>query len=513
VRVKAGLVTFDFPPQYRRTDVAVRPTAVGSPLAQLLEARGVEVLAPLANLAAHDPKAVGGIRDGKDLALCVEALKSGRLDCLLIEVFHWCRLSLVTQLVNEVDVPTAVYANTGEGWNGVPTATAICGSLRETPRTRNAALVEGFLDADGDQDLFRWVAGVAVLARVRRSRVMLWGGSYGAEMPYTRSDPSALEALLLGEVMTEQEEVLVEGAHKILRGAAHRVDAFLGWLKSHGAAVRYDGKMITQNSLAFQVALYLAARDRLAELASDGVAGASIKCHYEMSTTSQGCTACLLPAFLPFGVDAEGPQPIIPFACEGDLNGLASLVLLQALNPGAPPLFGDLVAYRTDHVLLRNCGASAVYWAGRSGDPARSLNRVSLEPNLHGRSGAAVHYETPGCNNLGPDRGGVTFLRLFRESGRFAALLGEGRVLAESDESRYADPWPHTRLALGSSTSLLFKAIPCNHGSITEGTLAREVEICCAYAGIPVYRCDGDEGLRSLLRDRRNRGRNSQEWV
>lgn len=89
--------------------------------------------------------------------------------------------------------------------------------------------------------------------------------------------------------------------------------------------------------------------------------------------------------------------------------------------------------------------------------------------------------------------------------GRFAALLGEGRVLAESDESRYADPWPHTRLALGSSSLLLFKAIPGNHGSLAESTLAREIEVCCAYAGISVYRCDGDEGLRALLRDRRGR--------
>jgi L-fucose isomerase-like protein len=511
--MRAGLVTFDFPPQYRRADVAQRPTAVNSPLARRLQARGVEVVAPLADLAARDPQAAGGIRDGRDLALCVEALRAVRIDCLLIDAFHWCRLAFAAQLVNEVGVPTAVYANTGEGWNGVPTATAICGSLRETPRTRNAALVEGFLDADGDEDLFRWMAGVGALARMRRSRVMLWGGSYGAEMPYTRSDPSALEASLLGEVMTEQEEVLVEGARTILGTAAHRVEAFLGWLTSHGATVRSDGKMITQTSLGFQVALYLAARDRLADLASDGVVGASIKCHYEMSTTGQGCTACLLPAFLPFGVDVEGPHPIIPFACEGDLNGLASLVLLHALNPGAPPLFGDLVAYRKDHVLLRNCGASAVYWAGRSGDPALTLKRVSLGPNLHGRSGAAVHYETPGCDSLGPDRGGVTFLRFFRESGRFAALLGEGRVLAESDESRYADPWPHTRLALGSSTSLLFRAIPCNHGSLAEGALAREVEVCCAYAGIPVYRCDEDQGLHALLRDRRTRGRSRPEGV
>lgn len=163
--MRAGLVTFDFPPQYRRADVAVKPTAVGTPLARRLEARGVELVTPLADLMARDPKATGGVRDAADLAFCVDALKTGRVDCLLIDVFHWTRLSLATQLVNALDVPTAVYANTGEGWNGVPTATAICGSIREAPRTRNAALIEGFLDTDGDLDLFRWIRGPRRLRR------------------------------------------------------------------------------------------------------------------------------------------------------------------------------------------------------------------------------------------------------------------------------------------------------------------------------------------------------------
>lgn len=212
--MKVGLVTFDFRPQYRRADVALRPTAVGSPLARLLEGRGVEVVAPLAQLAAHDPGAAGDIRDGKDLEVCAGALRSGRIDCLLTEASHWCRLSLATQLVNEVDLPTAVYANTGEGWNGVPTATAICGSLRKAPRTRNAALVEAFLDTGGELDLCRWMAGAAALARMWRSRVVLWSGRCGAEMPYTRRGLSALERSLLGEIMTEHVEVLVEGARE-----------------------------------------------------------------------------------------------------------------------------------------------------------------------------------------------------------------------------------------------------------------------------------------------------------
>jgi len=259
--------------------------------------------------------------------------------------------------------------------------------------------------------------------------------------------------------------------------------------------------MVTPEALDFQVGLYLAARDRLGELTageplgSPGVAAATIKCHYEMSLTCQSCTACLLPAFLPFGEDAEGPRRIVPFACEGDLNGAVTAALLHVLNPTVPPLFGDLVSFRPDHMLLRNCGGSSVYWAGRSGDPARSLPGVSLRANLHGGSGAAVHYETPGG-------GAVTFARLFRQDGRFGMLLGEGRILSAAEGTAYDDPWPHTRLALGVDPALLFRAIPCNHGTLTEGTLSREIETACACAGVPVFRCDDEEGLRRLIRSR-----------
>jgi L-fucose/D-arabinose isomerase len=498
--VTAGRVTFDFPPQYQRADVAKRPSALGSPLARLLQSRGIAVVDASAELAARDPGAAGGIRDARDLAGCVDILHLARVDCLVIEVFHWARVALVADLVKRMNLPTAVVAVTSDGWNGVPCAGAICGSLREVPGTRAEALLEAFLDADADA-LLLWMAGACAYSTMRRSRVMLWGGSYGAEMPYTRSDPAGLEACFLGEVMTEQEEVLIQGAREIIARDRGRVDSFYSWLVAQGAWIRRDESMVTQAALDFQAGLYLAARDRLERLAegdppgSPGIAAASIKCHYEMSLTCSGCTACLLPAFLPFGADSEGPRKIVPFACEGDLNGVFTAALLHDLNPDVPPLFGDLVAYRPDHLLLRNCGASSVYWAGRSADPAVSLPKVSLRANLHGKSGAAVHYETP-------SGGDVTFARLFRQSGRFGMILGEGVIRAAGDDSAYDDPWPHTRLDLGVDPALLFRAMPCNHGTLTEGRLAIALETACAYAGVPVFRCDDEGGLRRLIAGR-----------
>lgn len=106
--MKVGLVTFDFPPQYRRADVAPRPTAVDTPLARLLEAHGVDLVVPLADLMRHDPNAAGGIRDSADVAFCVDTMKARQVDCLLIDVFHWARLALATQLVNALGVPPSL---------------------------------------------------------------------------------------------------------------------------------------------------------------------------------------------------------------------------------------------------------------------------------------------------------------------------------------------------------------------------------------------------------------------
>jgi L-fucose isomerase-like protein len=480
----AGLLTFDFPPGYRRADLPPRPTAVDSPLARLLAARGVTVVNPVAGLSPE------GIRHARDLDACVDVLHARRVDCLILDVFHWFPLSLAAQAVRDCGVPAAVYANTRNGWNGVPAATAAAGSMDEAAGPTGP--VERFLDTH-PEEIMPWITGVSALARMRRSRIMAWGGSSGADMPYTRSDPAALERLFVAEVMTEQESVLLEKARQILSGSAGRVKAFRDWLEAGGATLAFDDRMLTRDTFSFQAALYLAARDRLKELEPMGVAAGSLKCHYEMSISPVGCTGCFLPAFLPFAADGEGERPVIPFACEGDLNAVMGLLLLSCLNPAAPPLFGDLAAYAADHVLMRNCGAASLWWAARSPDPAAALPRVRISANMHGRSGGAVGYETPAG-------GPVTFLRLFRRGGRFMLFLGEGTVMAEGEGSRYADPWPHTRLVMPVDTHLLFKTVPCNHGSLAEGALAAAAEVLCARAGVRVVRCDSEESLREHLR-------------
>jgi L-fucose isomerase-like protein len=195
---------------------------------------------------------------------------------------------------------------------------------------------------------------------------------------------------------------------------------------------------------------------------------------------------------LPFTADQEGPKKIVPVACEGDLNGLMGLAILHFLNPDVPPLFGDFVEYTNDYILLRNCGASSLYWAARSGNPRENLSAADLLPNMHGKSGAALHYETaPG--------GDVTICRLFRRNGSFGLIFGRGMILMSNDDSAYSDPWPHTRISLEVDHQLLLESFPCNHASLTEGDYTGELEWLCRFWGIAAFRIESESDLRSLL--------------
>jgi L-fucose isomerase-like protein len=471
--LRVGVVSFDYPPFYERGAGGAADRR--SILPALLAEEGHQVVQPRLEGRA-------GLATPADLERCLGEFRARGVDCLLLDLFHWTRPALSLALLREMNVPCGLVANSRDGWNGITAVTAISGSLRELPEHRFLRGAPRFRDSE-PHDIRDWLRGVAAYVRLRRSRLLCWGGGYGADLPFTRSDPAALESCLVREVLQEQEIVLVERARAIAAGSPQRVKGFLDWLEARGTGIRYGGRL-TPEALAFQVALYLAARDRLQELEGEDIAAVSIKCHYELSIAPVGCTACLLPGFLPFDEDAGGSQEVVPTACEGDLPGLATLAMLHAVNPAEAPLFGDLAMYQPGFVLLRNCGASAVSWAG-------GLDRLEVKPNIHGRSGGALSYETP----AEPE---VTFARLFRVGGRMSLMLGEGSI-APPGEGSFPDPWPHTRLVLPVDPYLLYRAAPCNHGSLTRGRHARSLETLARLAGLQVVRCDREASLASYL--------------
>ena len=486
-----GIVSFSHAPVYASTDERERfVRREHDALRALLEKSGFDVAHPLDELRARGTHDRFGISTARDLEFCVDALRGAKIDCLVVSVAQWPRIALISALVADLDVPSALYASTDAQSVGEVTAGAAAASILEAAPTRNSLLLERFRDTENER-MVQWLRGAGALQKMRRGRLLMWGGAFGADVPCTRDDEAALESFLVKEILIEQEMVLVEGARSILRDHPGRVDAFLAWLRDRRVSIRPDGKMLTDEVLRFSAGHYLAAKDRLAALDGENILGTSVKCHFEVSTDCVGCTLCLVPGFLPFGEDHEGRRDAMPVACEGDLKALLTMVMLHQVNPAVPPLFGDTIWFRKESMLLSNCGSSSVWWAGRSADPKVSLPSVSLLPQLHGKSGSSVSYVTPG--------GSVTYARLFRVRGRYFMYLGAGEVPDGAKKIDRAPGWPQTQISFGTDPYLLYATSPSNHGCLTDGDVTREVEAFCRVAGISVVRCDSNESMQRHL--------------
>ena len=491
-RLSIGIVTFAHPPVYGTSKDRERDAfAEYDSLCRFLEDQGYDVVRPLDELRRGSNDVVFGISSSADLDFCINYMKKSMVDCTVVYLCQWTRVPLVSALVKEVDVPAALYASTDDRWVGEVTATAVSASVLEMPASQNCRLLARFRDAERE-DMLTWLRGIGALQAMKTYRLMSWGGQYGADIPYTRSDQAMLESSFVKEIITEQEICLIKEAERILKDQPERIEGFVRWLYDHGTEVSYDQNMLNEEVLKFQIAQYFAAKDRLLEKEEERISGVSIKCHFEVSTECVGCTECLIPGFLPFGFDSEGAKPIVPVACEGDLNGLVSSMLLHTLKPDIPPLFGDMITYKKEYILLRNCGAASVYWARRSNSPGETLPGVKLLPNMHGKSGCSVYFNTPPGEE-------ITFARLFRVDGSFHMYLGRGMVYEKEVENTQGITWPHTRIYFNSDHCLVYKTSPCNHGCITEGDVTREIEVFCRYAGVKVVRCDSDLSMRAYL--------------
>jgi len=489
---RVGVVSFTDP----------RPTAQAEPRERYIEARHAALVDHLqqAGFAVVDPMPrfregwteVYGLNQTAEVLACADYLVSEGIDCLVQGCWHWTDPYLGVHLAARTNVPTALFCENDPAWAGSVLVSSISAGLRETVPNRHALTHQRFR---GEKErLTKWVRGVAALQQMRRSSLVLWGGTYSLRMEHLQDDIPRLKSFLIGDVWQEDQYILIQKAERMLAANDPAIDRQIDWLAEQGASIEYDGGMLTAESFRRQVALYLAARERLAELAGEKVAGASIKCQPEVMTY-WGATGCTLPAFLPFGCDYSGEQPIMPTVCEGDIKGLLSCVLLHKIHPAAPPLFGDVKYIGDDFWLLSNCGAASVFYARNSLDPAVTLPHVRIRGNCHGASGGAIGY----FGQPGP----LTLARLIRIHGRYQMQLGLGEAIPVGEEVQarimFGEMWPLHAITLPSNLALFFEAVGANHFSATPGDFTAEVAAACREAQIPVFRIDDDGDLRRAV--------------
>jgi L-fucose/D-arabinose isomerase len=486
-KIRVGIVSFTDP---RSVDLADEGETYNrkchQELAAHLQAAGLEVIDPLAKRDKFFP-----IKSTADVNYCISELRAADAECIVLGTWKWTDPMLAVGLARTLNLPTLLYCEADVNWTGIGLMAAVGAGLWEIASS-NSTLNHTRIRADKNKAV-DWAKGVGSLQKLRKSSLMLWGGSYCLRMEHLQDDNSKLKSFLVGDILNESEYLLIRRAEDIQKNKPEEIEGFIKWLETGGAKFRYDEKMLTSESIRRQVALYLAARQRLSELEGETIAGVSIHCQPALSM-EYGVTGCSLPAFLPFGFDHRGKQQIINTTCEGDIKGLITSTMLSLIHGDAPAQFGDIREVEAEGkrmLVISNCGAASVYYAANSNDPKRVLPNVRISPQCQGASGAAYGY-------LGVAADEVTVSRLVRIAGEYSLHLGVGRAVDVTqkmvDSLVWGAVWPNAVVDLDWDIDQFVELMGSNHYSMIPGDHSTAIEYFAQEAGIPVTRIDDGGG-------------------
>jgi len=474
-KFKIGIVSFTDPRAVKGIEgINRRNLAYQEELERFLKREGMKCIAPLK----------GRCVDGKPAAEeAIRRFSSEDVDALVFGCWKWTDPMLAVDISRRVDRPVALVGADDEASTPLGCIAAVGAALWEIAPHENALKHGRFL---GDYErLAKWARGVGSVSHLKRQSLLLWGGSYCLKMSHLEDDPSALKSFLVGDILIEDQYFLVDGAEKMLKKNPQRVKRFMRWLEKAAMEVRYDGKMSRPEVLERQVALYLAARDRLTALEAERIGGISVKCQPALSE-QYGVTGCLIPSFFPFAEDAEGGRTVVPATCEGDIKGLITSMLLQSIAGGVPAGFGDIRHISIEgknHLIISNCGGASAYYACPGKSPQQAMRGVYLRPQCQGNAGCAVGY-------MGPSFGTATLARLMRREGEYImqTVVGSSAQVDENLVARlgWGDTWPVSLFDIDLDLASFVETMGSNHYSFVPGDYSEELEYACSAAGISV---------------------------
>ena len=476
---KVGLVSFSDPRSVKGLDVTNRLNlACQRRILDAFRAAGLDVCLPLPDSC---------VTNRAEVKQALAAFAAAGVQAVVLGCWKWTDPMLAVETAQRANVPVLLVCTSDEAMTGMGCLSAIGASLWEVAANsfclNHGRIVDDFAAAA------EWVRAASAIEEMRTKSIVLWGGSYCLKMEHLRDDPAALKGYLIGDVLVEGQYLLIRRAEEIARSTPERIERFIRWLADGGASIDYDGSMLTPESLRRQAAIYLAARDRLRELEAEEIIGASLRCQPELSV-EYGVTGCLVPAFLPFAADSEGPQTPIATTCEGDIKGLLTSLLLERIHGSAPAGFGDIRSLAVGgrpHLLISNCGAASVYYAANSSDPAAVLPQLRLRGQCQGASGAAVGY-----SGKAADR--ATICRIIRKAGDYTMQMAVGRMVPVTDREvqrlGWGSMWPLSLFDIDLDLPGFIDKIGSNHYSFVPGDHSRAVQFACRLLEMPIERLD-----------------------
>ncbi len=497
IKRKIGIVSFTDP----REDVQLISNRENylkkshQELVQKLEQEGFTLIDPHRKIGSN--QIVWGINKKSQIKNIQNEFTSEDIAAMLFCCWAWNEPNIPIELAKEVDVPVALITKNTPEWPGITAVTSTGASMWETSHTYYSKIHERFvIQQNGKIDsIVKWANAAVAVNHLKSGKLVLWGKGPALNMEHLSGDIPGLKEFLVKDIVSYDQNILIQKAEKIIADDMSRVIKFKNWLENNGCKIIYDNEMTSEDIVLKQIALYFAAKDFItdAQLIGDTIIGASIKCQPELSV-DYGITPCLLPAFLPFPEDSEGKKPIIPTVCEGDVKGLITSILLHGLN-GLSPLFGDLKIIKDNYFVIANCGAASAFYAANSNDPQEALAASTIAPQCQGKAGGAFGYITPKTEEE------ATYARLISIDCEYLLQIGTGQILdfTLKQEKTWGTTWPHTAIQMKIPGELLVKAIGTNHLSLTLGDHREELKYIAKMIGIPVVSFDDTNETQMFL--------------
>lgn len=469
-------------------------------LKEKLESEGFTVIDPQSELRKNKKSGdVWGINNLDDVKQISKEFLQEEISALILGCWAWNEPDVPLELAKKVNVPLALVTKNDPLWPGVTALTSTGATFWQLASNKNIAEHKRFIVSSKNdlQELIYWSKAACVINYLKDGTLILWGGTPALNMEHLNEDIPSLKGFLINDIVTENQNTLIERVEVMLEKDQKRITNFIKWLKDNGCQIIYDNKMTTKDSVTKQIALYFAAKDLVSERIDKGLSiiGTSIKCQPELSI-DYAVTGCLIPAFLPFSSDSEGEKPIIPTVCEGDIKGLLTSAILYGLNSVVPPLFGDLKVLTDDYFVIANCGGASAFYAANSNDPKKTLSKSTIGPQCQGETGGAFGFYSPASDEE------ATYARLIRISGKFFLQFGVGKITTkyEKPAEAWGETWPHTVVDLKIPKEKFIKAVGTNHFSLTLGNFKNELRYIGKILNIATVELDIIESVDSFLK-------------
>ncbi len=467
-------------------------------LVSALKRNGFEIIDPQNDLQDNKRGKIFGINSLSQIDKLKMPFIEEKISALLLCCFAWNEPNVPLELAKELDVPVGLVTRNNPLWPGITAISSTGASFWEASYNYYIKHHARFLlPINGSvETMIPWLKASCALNYLRNGKLLLWGGTPALNMEHLNDDIPYLKRFIINDIETQDQYLLIKTGTEILQNESTRISSFKDWLTKNGCSITFDNKMISEEILNKQIALYLAAKDIISAYHEKGerIIGTSIKCQPELSV-EYGITPCLLPAFLPFPEDHTGEKPIIPTVCEGDIKGLLTSAILYSLNCAVPPLFGDIKVITDNYFIIANCGAASAYYAGLSNSPKKTLSKSTIQPQCQGIAGGAFGYHTPASQNE------ATYARLCRIDGRYILQFGLGKIVSIKEKERIAwgTTWPHTAVQLKVSPESFLKALGTNHLSLTMGDYQKELSNVGKLLDVPIVRLDDEDSIRNFL--------------